>query len=476
MTNPLLIRQFVNRELGNSSYIVASANTRKAAIIDPERDVEKYIEAAAGRDLQIEYGLETHLHADFISGVHELGHALDARGQGAAYKIAVSEGAKANFTHVALLEGDRISLGDVQLAVIASPGHSREHISFLVYVDGIEQPLALFSGGSLIVGGTGRTDLHGEDETAPLAHELYATLHRKFVLLPDDVVVYPTHGAGSFCNTTTSADRVTTIGRERESNPFFTYDDEGRFVHEAIAHLSSFPAHYVRLPAVNRRGAPVLGGVPDLPALSAQQVAEEAKAGAIIVDVRDSENYLAKHIPSSYGIPVFTPVSAWAGWVLPKDAAIILVADAPLEMKEAVLQLIRIGHDNLRGYLDGGIAAWEAAGFETAHIENIPAEQLKTWIEDEQPSILDVRFDYEWDAGHLPGATLFGTGRLPRASVEQLPARDEPLVVHCKAGTRSVVAVSLLEQKGFTKLFMLRDGIEAWKQAGYKTVQDTATV
>ncbi|MCW5875925.1 MAG: MBL fold metallo-hydrolase [Anaerolineales bacterium] len=467
----LLVRQFVNRELGNSSYLIASAATGKAAVIDPERDVEKYIEAAEERGLQIVYGLETHLHADFISGVHELAHALEQKGQ-TDYQIGVSAAGGSEFEHLPLSEGDRLSLGDVQLQVIATPGHSKEHIGFLAYLDEGGETSLLFSGGSLIVGGTGRTDLHGEANTKPLAHELFNTIHRKLADLPDDVVVYPTHGAGSFCNTTTSSERVTTIGKERQSNPFFQYDQEDLFVTEALAHLSSFPSHYQRLPAVNRASARVLGGVPELTPLSAQQVAEAMEAGALLVDVRDSESYLAAHIPNSYGIPVFTPLSAWAGWVLPPEAQLILLGEAPLERHEAVLQLIRIGYDNFAGYLENGMTAWQAAGYPVAQVENIPAERLKDWMEaDSPPDILDVRFDYEFRANRLPGARHLEAGMLPHASPEQLPDADQPLVVHCRAGTRSTVAVSLLERQGYNNLYMLRDGIQAWMMAGYDTVK-----
>lgn len=467
----LLVKQFVNPELGNSSFIIASAESGKAAVIDPERDVEKYLQAAQERGLQIVYGLETHLHADFISGVHELGHALQQSGS-SDYQIAVSAAGGSLFPHLPLDEGDRISLGDVELEVLATPGHSKEHISFLAFLNDQPEPLMLFSGGSLIVGGTGRTDLHGEHNTRPLAQDLFNTLHHKLANLPDAVVVYPTHGAGSFCNTTTSSERVSTMAKERQENPFFKYDQEDLFVTEALAHLSSFPSHYGRLPAVNRTGARVLGGVPELTPLSAQQVAQALEEGALLLDVRDSESYLAKHIPNSYGIPVFTPLCAWAGWVIPPDAKLIIVGEAPTERREAVLQLIRIGYDNFVGFLENGVTAWEAAGYPVNRVENLDAERLKDWLEQASPpEILDVRFKHEFQANRLAGAQHLEAGWLPHASPEQLPAKDSPLVVHCKAGSRSTVAISLLERQGYENLYMLRDGIQAWMMAGYETVK-----
>lgn len=469
----VLITPFVNLTLGNSSYLVGSPESGQAVVIDPERDVEKYIKAAQEQGLEIVYGLETHLHADFISGVHELGAAVRKRNPAASYQVGASAAGDSRFAYRALADGDRIVLGPLELRVLATPGHSREHISFLAYKDGGPQPLALFSGGSLIVGGTGRPDLHGAAETEPLARLLFDTIQNKLAKLPDELEVFPTHGAGSFCNTTTGAERTTTIGKERLTNPFFALTDEEDFVQAATTGLGSFPEYYKRLPDVNRAGPAVLGSVPKLPALSPSELQSQVEGGAIVLDVRDPERFLAGHIPNAYGIPVFSPLSTWAGWVVPPDVPILLVADAPGELNEAVLQLFRVGYDELRGFLDGGLAAWQEAGLPLSHVENVNARELKGWLETGQaPSILDVRLRREWNGGHLPGACHLEVGLLQYASREQIGARQDPILVHCKVGTRSTVAVSLLERKGFTNLLALDEGIEAWKQAGYELVQD----
>ncbi|MBX3046462.1 MAG: hypothetical protein KF698_05655 [Anaerolineales bacterium] len=468
--NPIHIIPFVNQTLGNSMYLVADPASKQAVVIDPERDIEKFVRAAQEHGYTIRYGLETHLHADFISGVHELQAALRAADPDTEYEIGASAAGKSEFPHRTLSEGDVISLGELELHVVNSPGHSREHISFIAYVKGNPQPLALFSGGSLIVCGTGRTDLHGEENTVPLARALFATM-QKFAKLPDELPVYPTHGAGSFCNTAAGGERTSTIGRERQTNPFFQITDEEEFVRAATDGLGNFPDYYKRLPAVNRKGASLLG-VPQPAALSPAQLQAEVGAGAIVLDVRDADRFLAGHIPQSFGIPVFAPLSTWAGWVVPPAARIILLADAPAELNEAVLQLIRVGYDDVIGYLDGGLSAWQAAGLQLTSIENIPAPQLKEWMDaDTAPAILDVRLQHEWDAGRLPGARLFEAGLLPGVTAEQVGGAQEPLLVHCKAGTRSTIAISLLERKGFTSLLALDEGIEAWKQAGYGVVQ-----
>ncbi len=466
-TNRLQVIPFINQTLGNSMYLLADPASKQAVVIDPERDVEKFVGAAQEHGYTIRYGLETHLHADFISGVHELGAALRAADPAAEYEIGASAGGQSEFPHRALSEGDVISLGDLELHVVSSPGHSREHISFITFVKSNPQPQALFSGGSLIVGGTGRTDLHGEDNTIPLARALFATM-QKFAALPDELPVYPTHGAGSFCNTAAGGDRTSTIGKERQTNPFFQITDEEEFVRAATDGLGNFPEYYKRLPAVNRKGARVLGGVPQLAALSPAQLQAETQAGAIVLDVREADRFLAGHIPQAFGIPVFAPLSTWAGWVVPPDSRIILVADAPAELNEAVLQLIRVGYDELVGFLEGGLVVWEAAGLPLTQVANIAAPQLKEWVDAQTaPSILDVRLQHEWDTERLPGAKLLEAGLLPAASVQQVGSPQEPLLVHCKAGTRSTIAISLLERKGFTNLMALDEGIEAWKQAGY---------
>lgn len=447
-------------------YIVADTASKQAVVIDPERDIEKFVRAAEEHGYTIVYGLETHLHADFVSGVHQLGAALRAADPASGYQIGASAAGNSQFAHRALAEGDVIELGELELHVVSSPGHSREHISFIAYAKGDPQPQALFSGGSLIVGGTGRTDLHGDENTIPLAQALFATM-QKFAKLPDELPVYPTHGAGSFCNTAAGGERTSTIGKERQTNPFFGITDEDTFVKAATDGLGNFPEYYKRLPAVNRQGPAVIE-IPQPPALSPAELKVAVEAGAVVLDVREADRFLAGHIPQAFGIPVFAPLSTWAGWVVPPEAEILLVADAPAELNEAVLQLIRVGYDKIIGYLDGGLRSWKEAGLPLSEVENISADTLKGWMEGKKaPPILDVRLQHEWDAGRLPGARLLEAGLLPEASAEQVGSKQEPLLVHCKAGTRSTIAISLLERKGFTNLLALDEGIEAWILAGY---------
>lgn len=470
----LYVKQFVDESLGNSSYLVASEATGEAAVIDPQRDVEKYLQTADGLGLKLNYALDSHLHADFVSGAHELAHRLGIAHRHEHFQIGASAAAAAEFKHIALQDGDRLSLGNLSLGVLATPGHTPEHISFAAYAEKSEIPGALFSGGSLIVGGTGRPDLLGHEHTLPLAHDLYRTLHQKITHLPDEVIVYPTHGAGSFCNTTSSGARVTTIGQERRTNPFFQLTDETDFVKRATTGLSSYPTYYRHSRTVNRQGARILGGVPLLEPLNPESVQREIESGAVVIDIRASRRFIAGHIPNAYGIPLATPLTTWVGWVVPFGAPLVLVADSPEERAEAVLQLIRIGYDDLRGYLAGGLEAWQAAGFSVTRWHSVSARDLHAWLKNpEQPFVLDVRYNREWSQGHLAGARHVEAGSLPEVARAVLPD-DRPLVVHCARGNRSTVALSILEQKGFKNLYALEDGLARWVDAGYEMVTGDA--
>lgn len=472
----LFVKQFVDEGIGNSSYLIASEETGVAAVIDPQRDVDKYIKTAEGLGLKLRYALDTHLHADFVSGAHELAHHLGLAHDhhDHHFQIGASATADADFEHIALHEGDKLSLGNLNIGVITTPGHTPEHIAFGVFGEKDETPQTLFSGGSLIVGGTGRPDLLGHEHMIPLAHSLYHTIHKKIALLPDDVMVYPTHGAGSFCNTSSNGARFTTIGQERLSNPFLQTPDEDEFIKRATTGLSSYPTYYGNMRPVNKKGGRILGnmGVTLIESLTPAQTQSQLKTGAVIVDVRDTHNFLEAHIEGSYGIPLVTPLVVWAGWVIPFGAPIVLIANDPAERLEATRQLVRIGYDDIRGYLEGGVEIWQASGLPVTSTKHITAPQLKDWLaQKDAPNVLDVRFNREWHEGHIRGAKHVEAGALTDVA-RSLLHDDEPLVVHCQRGNRSTVAISILEQKGFKNIYALEAGIQAWADAGYEIVSN----
>jgi hydroxyacylglutathione hydrolase len=455
----MLIKPFVDEGLGNSSYLVASEATGQAMVIDPERDVDRYVQVAEGLGLTLTHAVETHLHADFVSGARELAEQ-------AGLTIGASAEARLAFDHVPLREGDTLPLGDLTLGILATPGHTPEHISFTLATAGQPAPLAVFTGGALIVGGAARTDLLGQHLTRPLTQLLYHTLHDKLLRFSDEVAVYPTHGAGSFCNVAGSPDRVTTIGRERQGNPLALARSEDEFIAQALDDLPSYPTYFAYLRAVNQLRSKVLRGIPLLEPLSAPAVQAQMAQGVALIDTRTPREFAAGHIPDAYGIPLDAPLATWAGWVVPFGTPLMLVADEPRQREEAVRQLIRIGYDDLRGYLAGGMATWQAEGLPTTQVPLMSAEELyRERQRDAMLQILDVRQDAEWRAGHLPGARHVEGGRL-RAGEVPLP-KDEPLVVHCSHADRSTVAISLLQRRGHANLALLNGGFSAWAAAGY---------
>ncbi len=456
----MFIRPFIDETLGNSSYLIGSERAGLAAVVDPQRDVDRYLQTAAGLGLRLVYALDTHLHADFISGARELAAQ-------AGLQIGASAGAEHPFEHRPLREGDTLALGDLTIGVLATPGHTPEHISFTVTGPKPTVPAAIFSGGAMIVGGAARTDLLGQEMTVPLARQLYHTFHHKLLVLPDAVSVYPTHGAGSFCSAPTSTERVTTIGRERAANRLAQARSEEEFVTLALSGLPSYPAYFKELRPVNQRGPRVLGGLPQLRPLPPAGVRDWLAQGGALVDVRAAEAFAEGHIPGAYGIALDIPLITWAGWLIPFGTPLILMAEGPAGIEEAVRQLIRIGYDDLRGYLDGGLAAWEASGLPVDRIRTITVSELRDRLpERDAPLVLDVRQDDEWDTGHIPGAVHIENGRLPNADLPW-PA-DQPIVVHCEHRGRSTAGLSVLARRGYRDLTLVDGGFAAWSEAGYE--------
>ena len=460
----MFVKQFVDEGLGNSSYLVGSEETKLAVTIDAQRDVDRYIQVAEGVGLRLAYAVDTHLHNDFVTGALELAAQVGLR-------IGASAEAQAAFEHIPLHEGDTLDLGDLTMGVLTTPGHTPEHISFTVTEADRQTPSAIFTGGALIVGGAARTDLLGHDLTKPLAQHLYHTIHDKLLRLRDDVVVYPTHGAGSFCAAPVVAERSTTIGRERQWNPLAQALSEEEFIAQATANLPSYPSYFKHLRRMNQAGPQVLGDIPVLAPLSPEAVRRQMEQGVAMVDTRTPREFAAGHVPGSYGIPLGAPLVTWAGWVVPFGTPLILIADDSDEREEAVRQLIRIGYDDLRGYLEGGLTAWKAAGLPVSQVLTMPAAELARQLErGNAPALLDVRSDAEWRAGHLPRALHVEAGRLP---TEAMPFSPEScVVVHCGHADRSTVGLSVLEQRGYRNLMLLDGGFGNWQAAGYPVVQN----
>jgi hydroxyacylglutathione hydrolase len=458
----LFVEAFVDEALGNSAYLVGSHASRQAVLIDPLRDVDRYLSAADRLSVRVTHVLDTHLHADFLSGARELAAQ-------AGTQIAASAAARLAFDHLPLAEGDTIDLGGGLLRVMATPGHAPEHISFLLAANDQPAPMGLFSGGALIVGGAARTDLLGHDLCVPLARQLYHTMHHKLLALPDEVNVYPTHGSGSFCAAGGSAagTRVTTIGKERQGNRLAWASDEDEFVELALAGLPSYPTYYKEMRPINQRGPRVLGGVPVLRPMEVQAVLDALRQGARLLDVRPRQDFARGHVPAAYGIERAAPLGAWAGWLLPFGSRLVLMAEEAAALDDAVRQLIRIGYEDLLGYLEGGLEAWASAGLPVASVPRLSVGKLRERLRSRDGlALLDVRQDSEWEAGHISGAVHIENGRMVNAPLPW--PDDQPIAIYCAVGARSMAGISVLLRRGFTHLYLVDGGFNAWHEAGYE--------
>ncbi|MBB4987309.1 MULTISPECIES: MBL fold metallo-hydrolase [Streptomyces] len=427
----------VDRGLGNSAYLVDLGDGRALAV-DAGRDLRALHTAARERGLTVAYAADTHLHADFLSGALQLRHD-----HGAAV-LASAAGHRA-FDHQGLADGDEVDLGGLTLRALATPGHTDEHLSFLL-LDG-DRELGVFTGGSLIVNSAARTDLLGPDRTEELARAQYHSL-RRLTELPDETAVWPTHGAGSFCSAPPGKERTSTIGAQKRANPLLAAPDEDTFVRRLTAGLGTYPAYFDRLAEANRRGPAVLTGTPLLPELSAEQVRALTAAGGRVVDARPAVEYAAGHIPGSLSIALRSQFATWLGWLLPDTAPLVFVTGEGQDPGEIVWQAYKIGYERLAGRLAGGMPAWLADGNEQATTAFVSAERAGG-----RPYV-DVRQESEFTAGHVPGALHVELGALDRA------AADAPngAVVACRHGERAMTGAGLLERAGRTGIAVLDGG------------------
>ncbi|MEP6896349.1 MAG: MBL fold metallo-hydrolase, partial [Chloroflexota bacterium] len=425
----------------------------------PLRDVDRYLHTASELGLTLTHVLDTHLHADFISGNREIANQTSAI-------IGASAEAGVEFEHKPLTEDSVIDLGAFQIRVMTTPGHTPEHVSYLLVEADGKTPGALFSGGALIVGSAARTDLLTPELTHPLASQLYHTIHEKLLKLPDEVNVFPTHGAGSFCVAPVSNERTTTIGHERKANALAQPQTEAEFIKRALTGLPNYPTYYKYMRGLNQKGAKILGGVPILKPYSASEVKALIDDGVVVLDIRHQKKFGAGHIPNSYGIRVDAPLVVWAGWVIPFGSRIVLLGESTAEREDATRQLIRIGYDEVLGYVEGGIEAW-AREYPVETVRSISAKELRDQLS--EVTLVDVRNDSEWNEGHIAGAVHFEGGRIPW---EDLPfSQNKPSAIQCASGSRSMVAISVLQRRGFHNLIQVDGGITKWKMSGFETTK-----
>jgi rhodanese-related sulfurtransferase/glyoxylase-like metal-dependent hydrolase (beta-lactamase superfamily II) len=434
----------VDEGLGNSAYL-ADLGGGRALAVDASRDLRALRRAAARRGLRVAFAADTHLHADFLSGAVQL-----AADDGATV-LAAAAGYRA-FPHTALADGDEVDLGGLRLRALATPGHTDEHLSYLL-LDGARE-LGVFTGGSLIVGSAARTDLLGAGRAGGLARVQYRSL-RRLAELPDATAVWPTHGAGSFCSAPPGAARVTTIGAEKAANPLLAAPDEDDFARRLLASLGSYPVYFARLGEVNRRGPGLLTGDPGLAPLTPAALGSLVDRGGWVIDVRPVADFAAGHIPGAVSIPLRDQFATWLGWLVPDDAPLGFVLADGQDPAEVAWQALKIGYENLAGQLDGGMAAWHADGGAVEKTGLVTAGQM------DGRAVLDVRQDAEYAAGHVPGAVHVELGDLP-ARAQDAPAGA---VVMCGHGERAMTAASLLQRAGHRGLAVLTGGAGDWTDA-----------
>jgi hydroxyacylglutathione hydrolase len=460
----MYFKQFYLGCLAHASYLIGSEG--EAAVVDPQRDVDQYIDEAAAQGLQIRYVIETHLHADFVSGHRELAARTGA-------EIVFGKEAGALFTHQAVSDGDEIKVGKVVLRIMETPGHTPESISVLV-VDteasgGVQQPHKILTGDTLFVGDVGRPDLAGGKGYTPpmMAGMMYDTLHDKLMKLPNETEVYPAHGAGSMCGKNMSKETSSTIGAQRQSNYALQPMSKDAFVQMMTIDLPEAPAYFPRDAEINRNGAGALSELPKPSALPAVKVNELIKTQTVL-DVRSAAEFGAGHLPGSINIGLGGQFAIWAGTLIPLGSPIVIVADSEEQAEEAVMRLARVGHDNVVGYLEGGIASWHDAGFAVASVPQITVAELHELLKaDSGLQVVDVRRSTEYSSGHVPGAKT-----LPLADAEKnIPQLhfdpSKRTAVICAGGYRSSAAASILQSHGFTDLRNVVGGTGAWVGAGY---------
>jgi glyoxylase-like metal-dependent hydrolase (beta-lactamase superfamily II)/rhodanese-related sulfurtransferase len=458
----MYFKQFYLGCLAHASYLIGDEG--QAAVVDPQRDIDEYLQEAEKQGLKISHVIETHLHADFVSGHRELAKRTDA-------KIIFGAKANAEFEHVPVKEGDEIRMGNVVLRFLETPGHTPESISVLV-IDQSEsnEPFAVLTGDALFIGDVGRPDLLGARMSASeLAGLLYDSLHKKLMTLPDAVKVFPAHGAGSMCGRNISSERSSTIGEQRRMNYALQPMTREEFVRMMTTDLPEAPAYFSEDAQLNRKGPAILEELLPPAPLSAQEV-KEKQQDCLILDTRPSDQFGTAHIPGSLNIGLGGQFATWAGTLIPLNKPIIVIAENEERVQESRMRLARVGHENVIGYLDGGILSWDRKGFPLAKTEQISVQELQQRIQEGSvDQLLDVRRIGEWNSGHIKQAVHIPLSSLEREVLSKTNPEKTTAAI-CAGGYRSSMATSILEQLGYTRISNVVGGMNAWNSSKLEVV------
>jgi hydroxyacylglutathione hydrolase len=453
----MYFQQFYLGCLSHASYIIGSEGV--AAVIDPQRDAGIYVEDAIRNGLRIEHVIETHLHADFISGHQELAAITGA-------KIYLGGAVDAGFSHVPVHDGDEIRFGKCILRFLETPGHTLESISILVTdLDRSPEPYAVLTGDTLFIGDVGRPDLAPGRTPQELAGMLYDSLHTKLLTLPDSVQVYPAHGAGSLCGKQLSNERSSTIGFQRATNFALQAKSREEFVHLLTDDLPERPGYFAQDAEINRTGPAPLADLPELHSIPAQEVAGLQREGVLVLDTRPAPQFGGAHIPGAIHIGLSGQFASWAGRLVGLGKKIVLVAEDHDTTLESRMRLARVGMEDVIGFVEGGMSGWFAAGLPVDQIPQITVQDLQRELAHVQ--LIDVRMPGEWDTAHIDGARSKPLPKL-MTMLGDLD-RTQPVAVHCKSGYRSSIATSLLQREGFAQVMNVIGGIDAWQTCGLPT-------
>ncbi len=461
----MYFEQFFLGCLAHASYMLGSQG--EAIVVDPQRDVELYLNAAEEHGLKIRHVFETHLHADFVSGHKEM-----AERTGATIYIGAQAGAY--FPHVSIQDGFELRVGKILVRGIETPGHTPESICLVIYDEekSSSDPWSVLTGDTLFLGDVGRPDLSRTHTAQQLAGMLYDSLHNKLLKLPDNVLVYPAHGAGSLCGRNMRAERSSTIGTERLTNYALQIKSRDEFVRQLTANLPARPEYFAQDAEINREGAPALGKLPELQAVSPQELKSLLEEGVAVLDVRPGEQFAAGHVPGSINIALSGQFASWAGAILGLGARPVLIAESTEQLEEARMRLARIGLEGERGYLKDGVEGWKSAGFRLALLPEITVQDLQARLRSGGMQVLDVRREPEWQAGHINDAAWWPLDNFRVSTPELDPS--VPLAVHCKSGYRSMIACSLLQRAGLQHVMNVSGGFDAWEEAGMPVAEEVA--
>ncbi len=470
----MYFEQFYLTCLAHASYMIGSEG--EAAVVDPQRDVDIYLKVAEEQGLRIRHIFETHLHADFVSGHKELAARTGAQ-------IYIGAQAQAQFPHVALRDGFEVKVGAVRMWTLETPGHTPESVCLVITDEGessgekagekMPQPCAVLTGDTLFIGDVGRPDLSPSHTPRELAGMLYDSLHRKLMALPDGVKVYPAHGAGSLCGRAMRAERSSTIGTERVTNYALQIKSREEFVGQLTCNLPARPEYFLEDAEINRSGATLLTELAELATLSPAEVQGVARENGWLLDVRAGDDYAAGHVPGSINVALSGQFASWAGGILGIHSRPVLIGDSEAQIEEARLRLARVGIEDVRGYLAGGMAAWRGAGRAVTVTPQISAAELNLKLRSGEMlagDVLDVRREGEWQAGHIPDARWQALDTFPGGLPEV--GRERAVAVHCKSGYRSMIACGMLERAGHRNMINVAGGFDAWHAAGLPEVAE----